>query len=611
VAYRTFLAISPSPEVKADLADALRLSGRLGEAERLYREILEKAPENAESLWGLSQVRFYQAQWGPAAFSEAALEESRRLLKTLTDINPLFALGFWRLAEVLERLGETDEALEAYEKTLATDGNFKKAYARMARLLKWKKDYEGALAKYEKAKAVEPDNEELRLEARELGRRNPEVAVKRGIRREEKWCSLKIPRETPLSSTAVTVRVGIETGLGHLKFKGGSALRVTTSAGTFVTRLEKETDYHLRYRSAEKGESGRESWSIEDASGRILTAFDARLWIVPEDPESSLALHAVASGAGYFFAREEDRFYRGFLEISPRKGKGFNVINRVNLEAYTAGVLPSEMPSSWPLEALKVQAVVARSYVLAKLGRHNTEGYDVCDEVHCAAYNGIGAESEKTNRAVNETAGMVLQIGKRVLPVVYAAQCGGRTQDYGEAWGYEIPVLGVPDYDPRQNRGVDFPLTPARLEMWIKGDPAAYCNTPSLKGYRNFRWAYSVPVSELEAKVPGIGRLMRVAVSQRSKAGWATRLILVGEKGQKEFKGDSVRGILGGLRSSLIYLETQMDGEGNPVELVVYGGGWGHGVGLCQVGVWGQVKAGKKWKDILKHYFPKASLKRL
>ncbi len=610
-AYETALKSGPDPDIRLHLADALRLSGALDEAERVYRQLLADAPEDPDPLWGLALTRDYQSRWGKPAQAEVAEREARGFLDRLIKVHPAFAMGHWRFAEVCERLGDREAALAAYGHVLSLDANFKKAHARMARLLERQENYEAALARLDRARAIEPANEELKAQARRLGRKAPEAAGRQAARREERWVQIRMPKETPLSISPVTVRVGIDTGLGHLRFKGGAALKVTTPAGTFVTRLEKEMDYQIRYRSAANSSKSVETWALQDGEGRTLATFDARLWIVPEDPRETLALHAVSSGSGYFFAKEEDRFYRGWIEISPRPGKGFNVINWVNLEAYTAGTLPSEMPSSWPLEALKVQAVLARTYALSKMGRHNAEGFDVCDEVHCAAYHGVGAETERTNQAVNETAGMVLKAGKRVLSVVYSAQCGGRTQDYAEAWGYEIPVVGVKDYPHSSNKGVQFPLTPARLEAWILESPDAYCNTPELRGYRNFRWSFGVVGADLEAKAPEIGPLRRVVVTRRSKAGWVTRLVLVGDRGEKEYRGDSVRGLLGGLRSNLVHLETQLDPQGRVAEVLVYGGGWGHGVGLCQVGVWGQVKAGRDWKRILEHYFPKASLKRL
>ncbi len=611
-AYETFLKHSSDPAVKADLANALRLSGRLGEAEGFYRAALKEAPDNLDALWGLSQALYYRALWREGKSAGEALKESQHLLTILTTAQPSFALGFWRLAEVSSKIGETDVALEAYERALAVDGNFKKAHVRMARLLREKKEFSQALIRYEKARAVEPGNEAVRQEAGETAKQAPEAVEARRNLREDQWCRLALPALTPLAFSSVTIRVGLATQMKRLRFKSNSPIRVVTPAETLVARLDAKSDYWVRFIEAGDSKTGKEEWVFEDTEGKVLVTFDQRLRILPENPGETLALHALPSGTGYFFAKEQDRFYRGWIEFFPRSGKGFTVLNGVDLEAYIAGVLPSEMPSYWPLEALKVQAVVARSYGMSKMGSHNAEGYDVCDEVHCEAYNGVGGETQKTNQAVRETAGMVLKAGGKVLSAVFSAQCGGCTQDYGEAWGgYDLPVVGVKDFDSKANPGAEFPMTPARLERWIKHEPVAHCNTPGLKGYRNFRWAFTVSAGDLEAKAPMIGKLKRISVTRRSKAGWVTRLVLIGDHGEKEYKGDAVRSILGGLRSNLIYIETQMDPQGNPVELVVYGGGWGHGVGLCQVGAWSQAQAGRTWKSILEHYYPKADLREL
>jgi stage II sporulation protein D len=108
-----------------------------------------------------------------------------------------------------------------------------------------------------------------------------------------------------------------------------------------------------------------------------------------------------------------------------------------------------------------------------------------------------------------------------------------------------------------------------------------------------------------------LGSLKTVRVAARSKAGWAKKLTFVGEKGEKEVTGDAIRGVLGGVRSNLLWLEPWPSPDGNLDEVVVYGGGWGHGVGMCQVGAYSLAREGRTWREILKHYYPKASLKEL
>jgi stage II sporulation protein D len=206
---------------------------------------------------------------------------------------------------------------------------------------------------------------------------------------------------------------------------------------------------------------------------------------------------------------------------------------------------------------------------------------------------------------------VVLKTGKKYVSAVFSAQCGGHTQDYGEAWGYHNAVVGVADFEPKYNQEMEFPLSPYRLENWIRQERVAYCRFYGLGGYQNYRWAALVSTQDVQKKQPSIGKLRRMVVTERSTAGWARRLLVEGDAGSKEIKGDAIRRFLGGVRSNLILIEPQFNLDGWPQEFIIYGGGWGHGVGLCQVGCHGMAKAGKTCGEILKHYFPKAKIKKL
>ena len=238
------------------------------------------------------------------------------------------------------------------------------------------------------------------------------------------WRDWKSPDEKPIASSAITLRVGLFTGMGRLLFRGDSDIQVETSAQTPLTVLSARQEYHVVYHPA--GRARPESWTLNDSKEKTLVSFSQRIWIEPKDQDKPLSLHAVPSNTGYFFAREEDRAFRGLIEISPRPGAGFTVINRVTLEAYTAGVIAAEMSASWPMEALKAQAILVRSYALSKRGRHNADGFDVCDSVHCQVYQGLTAENPRTNQAVNETAGLVLMHRGRIMPAVFVPMRGPR-----------------------------------------------------------------------------------------------------------------------------------------------------------------------------------------
>jgi SpoIID/LytB domain protein len=609
-AYQGFLSRKEDWTVRARWALALGQMGRWSDAEGPLQTLLKDHPDDPDLLWGLARLRMFQAvlkQVPAGKPRQEKLESSRDLFSHLAHLEPDNALVRFDLAEVCRHLGDYDRALAEYQAVVKRDASTKKAYRYLAEIFALKKRHAEAIQMFEKALAIEPDDPELKKESAQESLMAPSVVSHRKVERLRQWEEWKAPSETPMAASPVTIRVGLFTGLKHLLFRCSCDLGVTTPAGTAVTVLPAGS-YEIFYLPPPQTGRGSEKWTLGDSHGKTWIKFRHRLYLTPRNPQIPFEVHAVPSNTGYFYAREEDRAYRGLMEISPRTGTGFQVINRVSLEEYTAGVLPAEMSWQWPVEALRTQAIVARTYVLSKLGRHNAEGFDVCDSVHCEVYRGLRAEQETTNQAVNATAGQILTHGGQVVPVAFSAQCGGHTQDYEEAWGFKAPVVGVPDYDPDENPGLEFPLSPSRLRDWCREEPPAYCRMPSLKGYTNYRWKRIVTAKDLENRLPEVGRIRRLVVERRSVAGWAELLRVEGTGGVKTVHGDIIRRFLGGLRSSLIWIEPQCDNRGWPVEYVIEGGGWGHGVGLCQVGCCGMALAGKKSPEILAHYFPLAQL---
>ena len=143
----------------------------------------------------------------------------------------------------------------------------------------------------------------------------------------------------------------------------------------------------------------------------------------------------------------KSKWYRGFLRIQNKGGK-LTVINDVDLEDYIKGVVPAEMPSGWELEAHKAQAVAARSYAVANLGKRAGLGFDLKDTPDDQAYGGASAETAKTNKAVEETQGIVLTHDMKVITAYYSASAGGQSLTASDVWGSNLPYLrSVPSFD--------------------------------------------------------------------------------------------------------------------------------------------------------------------
>ena len=147
------------------------------------------------------------------------------------------------------------------------------------------------------------------------------------------------------------------------------------------------------------------------------------------------------------FVSVKRKWYRGNFIVT-NDGAGLTVINDIPLELYLRGVVPSEMPSSWEHEAHKAQAIAARSYAAANLGKRGKYGYDLKDTPEDQAYGGASAETNQTNNAVQETEGIVLVCQGKIVPAYYSASAGGHTNSASQVWTNDLPFIkAVPSFD--------------------------------------------------------------------------------------------------------------------------------------------------------------------
>ena len=162
-----------------------------------------------------------------------------------------------------------------------------------------------------------------------------------------------------------------------------------------------------------------------------------------------------------------------------------------------------------------------------------------------------------------------------------------------------------------------FPSTPFGLEHWIKTKPKVYGNQPDLKYPPSFRWFRVVPVKFMQEKLnreKNIGKIKNIIPIQRNSSGNINYIIVKGTKGELHIKKENkIRRLfgLGPLRSTLFWIETRYKSKNKPIEFIIYGGGWGHAVGLCQTGAAGMAKQGFSYKDILLHYYKDTKLEKL
>jgi SpoIID/LytB domain protein len=370
----------------------------------------------------------------------------------------------------------------------------------------------------------------------------------------------------------------------------------------------------------------------EPASGLLrLTNPERNLEFETDKPVavigSPVTLMDVPVGAGFHWEQKENRTYPetvGFQFDSEGKAAA---VNTVSVETYLEGVIPSEMHPQFAEEALKAQAVAARSKTLATLGLlHTADPFDFCADVHCQVYSGLSRISPSTTRAVKKTAGLVLWENGRVADAVYSSVCGGHTEDADKAWktSPKSYLQGVID-GPKALRSYAPLDDEMNVRKWILDSPDANCNMlrenlPDAVDYtrKYFRWEVTLQQAELRAQVEkrigrSIGSIRELLPLSRGDSGRITKLKIMGSDGEQVVEGElAIRRALSAstLWSSCFFVEKK-DGASDAPDFVLKGAGWGHGIGMCQTGAEGLALKGKKFDRILKQYFQKAQIKRI
>jgi stage II sporulation protein D len=272
--------------------------------------------------------------------------------------------------------------------------------------------------------------------------------------------------------------------------------------------------------------------------------------------------------------------YRDIIDLKAQSDDRMLVVNIIALEKYVKGVLYHEVSHRWPLEALKAQAVAARTYALYQTKVNSQRDYDVTSDIYSQVYGGKSAERYRTNLAVNRTKDEVLFFQDQVLPAYYHSNCGGHTEDVSELWDHDLPPLS----------GVQCP----------------FCkNQPGYRWKRNFR---SKEVQDLlNRQGYAIGLIKTVKVTERTDSGRVKKIQVTDRKGKTLYlTGKEFRQILGPnlLRSNLYKIRMQ------GFYFDVIGRGWGHGVGMCQWGMHTMSRKGYSYRDILYFYYPGVEIKR-
>lgn len=458
-------------------------------------------------------------------------------------------------------------------------------------------------------------------------------------------------------NTEPIIRVGLIEGASEVRFTlAGSFISSTgetLQAGDYIAT---RTDDGIRLTGA----------GLEGSFEKEAEKEAASLTISPSDFESDrITIHGITIGINFHWQRQETQVFQGALRLLHRPS-GLVAINELPLESYLVSVISSEMSASCPPDLLRAHSVISRSWLLAQLenagspaqpdfrptpgerdsgegivqvitwlGCENHSDFDVCADDHCQRYQGISrAFSKEAFDAIRSTYGSILAWDGQICDTRYSKSCGGITEAFRAAWeDIDIPYLSA-IYDGK-DRPDDFSealTAEPNAQRWITGSPEAFCNTTDgellariLPGFDQettdfFRWNVSYTQDEiagiLESRMGlGLGRIRHLVPMERGESGRIIRLKIVGEhKTAIIGKELPIRRALSPshLYSSAFVVREEGGGEDElPLRFHLTGAGWGHGVGLCQIGAAVMATRGYSYEDILSHYFRGAELNKI
>lgn len=581
----TYLAAQYPAEARYRLAlmEATYLGGR----PELTLELAREPEADPEALFWL----------GLASMALKRYDEAENYLQQSLSQQSFNPMGYYFLGRVSLEKGLYEQAETCFKKATSQDHNLTICFYPLVQSYLAQEKYQSAYNLLLRAEGALPWNQTIAATLKEFNSTRPEFEAKRrtAVAERRRVATPPLVGTVALERESIPeVRIGLMEKISQVHLKTGSEFRITERNGSKSITGKANTVLLVRKVDNEI--------VVSAENGRTLIRSSKPLLLSYQEPEATTIIFDAQYGQGYFFAGRQDRTYRGKLELL-RFSKGLTIVNQLNVEEYLYAVVPSEVPSSWPKAVLEAQAVAARTYTFANLGRFKARGFDLLPTVASQVYNGVQSETKSVTEAVDSTRGLILTYQSKPIGAFYYDNCGGYTESSQNVWGFPEPYLqAVPDklLPPR-----DGLMAPADLYAWLKSRPEAHSNHPKYSNRSAYRWSHWVSREEIEARLKlsqTIGQIRSLSVVERSISGRVAKVLIKGTKGEKNLKGDAIRS-LGGLRSNLFIVQPKLGADGLPEAFVFTGGGWGHGVGMAQSGAAGMAAAGYTFDQILAHYY--------
>lgn len=294
--------------------------------------------------------------------------------------------------------------------------------------------------------------------------------------------------------------------------------------------------------------------------------------------------------------------FRGDIVFNPNRSNMLTSINVLTMENYLRGVVPNEMPALWPLEALKAQALAARSYAVRQRGKHRQDGFDLCSTVHCQAFAGASSEHPQSDQAVAATRGEVITYGGTIIDSVYHAHSGGHTRNSEHVWGGIVPYLkaiAIPEEPPyawtRRVTALEFERRMhniARVSYVFGVNIDSYADTNHVN-----RVTISSLTGDLTISAQQLRSAMNAALMRSTKFDILLydRYLLPYRATSRDDRFVLELGKVGGVLNGLLPRQ--------PAFIEFVGQGYGHGVGMSQWGAYGLASNGDSYQAIVRRFY--------
>ena len=425
-----------------------------------------------------------------------------------------------------------------------------------------------------------------------------------------------------------------------------------------VSSQELHFTLHSSYLAKGETTAGQQKVSFVEGGVEWNNVLYRELTFTPLEDNATFSLEDVTIGVSFHWERRQTQIFPGTLKLIVDEGK-ITAINILPLEQYLCSVISSEMNASSSSEFLKAHAVISRSWFLAQIEKRNallktdsgffpfikseTEhirwydreehtAFDVCADDHCQRYQGVTmASAPSVVNAVHLTRGQVLMHSGTICDTRFSKCCGGMTEEFSTCWeNKDFPYLkAVRDEEDGSIRD----LTDEKVaEKWIRSSPQSWCdsrhgsilrrilNNYDLETHDFYRWTVRYTQSELSRIVnhnskSDYGSIIDLIPVERGKSGRLSKLKIVGTlKTMTIGKELEIRRVLSSshlLSSAFVVTKGPIDENGLPEWFELTGAGWGHGVGLCQIGAAVMGEQGYSYNDILLHYYRGAEIREL